>query len=729
MRTLILFRGAPGCGKSTFIRDHGLEDYTLSADKLRLMHKSLEHFPDGRVCISQSSDTKVWSTLFNLLEHRMAGGDFTVIDATNSKASEINRYKELAQKYRYRIFYIDMTDVPIEECKRRNKLRPEYKQVPEEVIDTMYSRFATQSISGGVTKLTPQEFIDGAAFMRPYDLSRYDRIHHIGDIHGCNSVLQQYLDGGIKPNEYYIFCGDYIDRGPDNVEVLKFLYKIKDLPNVYLLEGNHERHLYRWALGNDVASDEFNNVTAKQLEVDSFLDKKEIRKLCRKFCQCAYYTYRGKTVLVTHGGIAKFNPNTTSDLTMIATRHMVHGVGKYADSEVCDQTFTQTMPENFYQIHGHRNIYGVPIHNTERTFNLEGSVERGGSLRCVQLADHGFVCVDIPNQKRKIERVIVAEANQDIKQTVEKLRDDEYVQEKKFGHISSFNFTKDAFYDKHWNEMTVKARGLFINNHTYQIIARSYKKFFNVNEVDETKLETMQSNLQFPVTAYQKENGFLGIIGYDTAKHDLLITSKSSPTSINSEWFKTILNTTGIDVSAITTYLKQNRVSLVCEVIDPVNDPHIIEYDSPHVVLLDVVKNQLEYEKLPYDELQRLGAKFKMCVKKQTHVLNNWPEFMAWYQTVCSDDYQYNGEYVEGFVFEDTSGFMCKVKTEYYNMWKFLRSVARNTLHYGRFNRLNALQKPIMNQFYGWVQSKYTLLPEETSIIELRKMFFKEITQ
>ena len=35
MRTLLLFRGAPGCGKSTFIDSHGLRPYALSADDIR----------------------------------------------------------------------------------------------------------------------------------------------------------------------------------------------------------------------------------------------------------------------------------------------------------------------------------------------------------------------------------------------------------------------------------------------------------------------------------------------------------------------------------------------------------------------------------------------------------------------------------------------------------------------------------------------------------------------
>lgn len=40
MRILLLIRGVPGSGKSTFIKEQGLEPYTLSADALRLLYAS-----------------------------------------------------------------------------------------------------------------------------------------------------------------------------------------------------------------------------------------------------------------------------------------------------------------------------------------------------------------------------------------------------------------------------------------------------------------------------------------------------------------------------------------------------------------------------------------------------------------------------------------------------------------------------------------------------------------
>ena len=40
MRVLLLLRGSPGCGKSTWIEKNGLKNYTLSADDIRMMYSS-----------------------------------------------------------------------------------------------------------------------------------------------------------------------------------------------------------------------------------------------------------------------------------------------------------------------------------------------------------------------------------------------------------------------------------------------------------------------------------------------------------------------------------------------------------------------------------------------------------------------------------------------------------------------------------------------------------------
>ncbi|WP_334094285.1 AAA family ATPase, partial [Helicobacter typhlonius] len=103
MRILVLMRGIPASGKSTWIANMGLSEYTLSADSLRLMASSPVLLPKSKnaidlestefaksqtldslalIGINQQNDKQVWKLLFTLLEMRLKQGDFTIIDAT-----------------------------------------------------------------------------------------------------------------------------------------------------------------------------------------------------------------------------------------------------------------------------------------------------------------------------------------------------------------------------------------------------------------------------------------------------------------------------------------------------------------------------------------------------------------------------------------------------------------------------------------------------------------------
>ena len=369
MQTLVLFRAAPGAGKSTFIDTHGLRPYALSADELRMLCRSPQMTPDGSYQIDTNSESVVWSTLFSLLEQRMKNGEFTVIDATNSKTSEMNAYKQLCDKYRYRMYCIDMTDLPIEECKRRNASRVPLKVVPDECIDKMYSRFKTQKIPSGITVLKPDEF--DRVFFHKIDLSEYKKIVHIGDIHGAYTALMEYFKDGFRDDYFYIFLGDYTDRGIENAETLNFMMDAVQRKNVLALQGNHEKWIWEWANGeNGSKSNEFEFVTKPQLE-EANLDKKLVRKFCRKLGQCAWYTYGDKEIFVSHGGI----PTLPESPSLIATYQYIHGVGKYGDADAVAKTWLETTADNMYQVHGHRNITSAPVSVNDRVFNLEGKVQ------------------------------------------------------------------------------------------------------------------------------------------------------------------------------------------------------------------------------------------------------------------------------------------------------------------------------------------------------------------
>ena len=728
VRILLLLRGSAGCGESTWIEQNGLKPYTLSADDIRLLCQSPIMQVDGTEGISQANDNLTWKTLFNLLETRMQKGEFTVIDATNSKTSEMNRYKEMCNTYRYRIYCVDFTDIPIEEVKRRNANREPLKRVPDEAIDKMYSRFATQKIPSGIKVIKPNEL--DTIWMKMFDLSEYKKIHHIGDIHGCNTALQKYLsdNGGIKDDEFYIFTGDYIDRGLENADVVNFLISIKDKKNVLMLEGNHERWL--WLYANDCVgkSKEFELVTKPQLD-DAKIDKKDIRQLYRKFGQCAYYKYGDNVYLVTHAGLSTMPKN----LSYVATDQMIRGVGNYNDFEKIAETWLNTTQDNFYQIHGHRNTKRVPIQVNDRVFNLEGRIEFGGELRCVQVDKEGIHTIEVQNEVFKTpemqrEQTVTSSSVAD---TIIALRSNRYIQEKKFGNISSFNFTNKAFYDKVWDEQTTKARGLYLDTMKGKVAARAYDKFFNINERPETKFDMLQYKLQFPVTAYVKENGFLGIVSYNEYEDDLFVASKSTIDSQFAQWFKDMLyeKVSSENLIKMKEFIKENNVSFVFECVDMKNDPHIIEYPESELFLLDIVRNDMEFSKYEYDQMVDIANQFGLTHKEKAFEIATWQEFYDWYYDILEEDYEYNGRKIEGFVIEDSVGYMTKLKLAYYNFWKFMRSISHEAIRNGYIRKTSALTTPTANEFYAWVRKLHDVEDKDSipkDICTLRRLFYKD---
>ena len=63
------------------------------------------------------------------------------------------------------------------------------------------------------------------------------------------------------------------------------------------------------------------------------------------------------------------------------------------------------------------------------------------------------------------------------------------------------------------------------------------------------------------------------------------------------------------------------------EVNDPVRDPHMIEYEDAHVVLLDAIMRTEAFEKLPYSELVQIAATIGVAVKQPGPTFQNWKDF------------------------------------------------------------------------------------------------------
>lgn len=469
-------------------------------------------------------------------------------------------------------------------------------------------------------------------------------------------------------------------------------------------------------------------ITRPALE-EARIDKKDIRQLYRKLGQCAYYKYGDNIYLVTHAGLSTMPDN----LSYVATEQMIKGVGNYNDFEKIAETFINTTSDNVYQIHGHRNTKALPVKVNDRVYNLEGRVEFGGCLRCVQVDKDGIHTIEVENEVFKTPEMRSEQTatSSSVTDTIIALRSNKYIQEKKFGNISSFNFTNKAFYDKVWDEQTTKARGLYIDTKKGKVAARAYEKFFNINERPETKFDMLQYKLRFPVTAYVKENGFLGIVSYNEYEDDLFIASKSTIDSQFAQWFKEMLYSkiSSDNISKMKQFIKENDVSFVFECVDMKNDPHIIEYPKSALFLLDIVKNDMNFEKFEYEAMVDIANQLGITPKEKAIEIATWQDFFDWYYDILEEDYEYNGRKIEGFVIEDSVGYMTKLKLTYYNFWKFMRSISHEAIKNGYIKKTSALTTPTANEYYAWVRKLHNVEDKDSlpkDICTLRRLFYKD---
>lgn len=225
-------------------------------------------------------------------------------------------------------------------------------------------------------------------------------------------------------------------------------------------------------------------------------------------------------------------------------------------------------------------------------------------------------------------------------------------------------------FDKAWDSVNTKARGLFVKNNN--VVARSYNKFFNIGERPETEMASLRKNLMFPVCAYVKSNGFLAMISADPVENGkLFIASKSTNEGDFAEYIRDVLDKTltTAQQEEFAEYLHKNDCTAVFECIDPIHDPHIVEYSHPHLVLLDLVYNDFNYSHAEYNTLLDVAGHFGFYCKVLSKVIANWQEFEAFIDKWAAR------AYIEGFVFEDANGFMVKYKTPWYKNWKQARGV------------------------------------------------------
>jgi len=726
MRTLLLLRGIQASGKSTWIKENNLEPYTLSADNIRLNIANPVLTEDGSYEISQKYNKVTWELLYKYLEMRMQNGDFTIIDATHSDLKLLNKYKDLASTYKYTMYCLEF-DVPLEEALKRNKERDNYKYVPERVIERTYETIKNnEKFPSALKKI---ESIDEIINFYTADVNQYEKVVIIGDIHSCAEPLKEVLKD-FNEETLYVFVGDYFDRGIQPVETFNIILGLLEKPNVILIEGNHEeKSMKKFIYDEEKYTKSFEETTLLPLlkEYDVDYVRASLKKIYKKLRQCFAFEFRGKKFLCTHGGLP-----LVPKLTLVSAKEMIHGVGKYETEigEIYSENYKKGLCQGFIQVHGHRGV-----NDGQFSYCLEDRVEFGGELKVLTIDNEGKIKKtgiknSVYNKGLKIpmsgavEKAEFNTANELINEMIRH----QFINVKECEHnLISLNFNREAFNKKKWNDLTIKARGLFVDKDSGEVKIRSYNKFFNFGE-RHVNLGYLKKYATYPIRAFKKYNGFLGLAS--VVNNEVVLTSKSVTSGKYKDIFQDIWNKVEDEVKELLKQtMIENNCTAVFEVVSPEYDPHIIKYDKEHLYLLDFIENKLDLDThnidLEFSEKLMKKVEFSSDLLTKKEELTRLENYDELYNFLAEKEKSL--EEFEGYVLCDNSGFMFKFKLPYYNLWKTRRAwLERYRSALAKGKKVEVTEKDEHRHFKKFLLKLGKDKLQELSIIDVRELYEKE---
>ena len=166
---LIVLSGIPGSGKSTYCKMYkelyeaqGIKVNIVSSDEIRMeLFGKYDNFENEKL---------VWEIFrMKAYEHSKEDHSVTILDATTLTNKHRYHYA-LSYKGLYKQIYLVVMDTPFEKCLEQNKMRPENKWVPEDVMHSMHNKFEP------IDRYTCFAYFYSVEYYRPGDRIRLERI-------------------------------------------------------------------------------------------------------------------------------------------------------------------------------------------------------------------------------------------------------------------------------------------------------------------------------------------------------------------------------------------------------------------------------------------------------------------------------------------------------------------------------------------------------------------------
>jgi RNA ligase len=250
-----------------------------------------------------------------------------------------------------------------------------------------------------------------------------------------------------------------------------------------------------------------------------------------------------------------------------------------------------------------------------------------------------------------------------------------------------YNYTPRAQYERLWNEVTLQCRGLILNGNG-EVVARPFRKFFNLEEVNELPAE--------PFEVYEKMDGSLGILYW--AGEGAFVATRGSFTSDQSRKANQILHA---KYGQVLPRLNREHTYLF-EIIYPENRI-VVDYGPQEDLVLLAVIDTVTGEELPLPEVgfpvvERYDGLTDMAAIRGLAAANK-----------------------EGFVIRFESGYRIKIKfAEYVRLHRIITKVSsRNIWEYLRTGAsLEEILEQVPDEFYQWVRQTESRLKAQHAAID-----------
>lgn len=219
--------------------------------------------------------------------------------------------------------------------------------------------------------------------------------------------------------------------------------------------------------------------------------------------------------------------------------------------------------------------------------------------------------------------------------------------------LTLYNYTNECAFQRAWDDVTTQSRGLILHSHGDKLIARPFRKFFNLGEMPVSSPENFPDPWLIGYQAEEKIDGSLGI--WWNWEGDWYCSTRGSFTSEQAEWAQDF-GRRRYNFDEIP-----KNVTILTEIIYPENRIVVDYKDRKELVLLGVIHTRSGLE-VSQSVLKRYARRLGMRLPElyDIHDLTN-PTFR---------------ENHEGYVVRWDNGLRVKIKSpDYVEMHRLVDEV------------------------------------------------------